>query len=136
MFEGFESVAYPDPATGNEPWTIGYGTTRYPDGRKVRKGDTCTVEQAEACLRDYLSKIDLKIPHTLSDNQWAALNSWIYNLGIGNWVHSTLRRKIIANPDDPTIAAEFLKWDKAGGRVMAGLTRRRKAEAALWSHSS
>lgn len=132
IFEGFESKAYPDPATGGKPYTIGFGTTRYPDGREVKLGDTCMPEQAEVWLRDYLQRIDPKITVELNDNQLGAIASFIYNLGTSNWLTSTLRRKINADPSDPLIAKEFKKWNKAAGKVMKGLTRRREAEARLY----
>lgn len=132
-FEGFEENAYPDPATGKAPWTIGYGTTVYPNGVSVREGDVCTPQQAEVWLWHYLNKIDPKLTVQLNQNQLDAIASFIYNLGFTAWFKSTLRRKININPKDATIPAEFLRWNKAAGKVMAGLTRRRKAEAELWN---
>lgn len=132
MFEGFEEKAYPDPATGKDPWTIGYGTTVYPNGARVKQGDVCTPQQAEVWLWHYLNKVDPKITTQLSQNQLDAVVSFIYNLGFTSWFKSTLRRKINKNPLDPTIKAEFLRWNKAAGKVMEGLTRRRKAEAELY----
>lgn len=68
----------------------------------------------------------------LSENQFSALVSFSYNLGAGAFERSTLRRKVLANPKDPSIAYEFSRWNKSGGQVLAGLTRRRKAEAELY----
>lgn len=143
-FEGLVLKAYPDPASGNEPWTIGYGTTIYPNDNKVKKGDTCTKEQAYDYLvhdiNDFAKQITPLIKQPLNDNQFSALVSFAYNVGsdidadtiaegLGD---STLLKKVNANPNDPTITAEFLKWNKGGGKAMAGLTRRRNAEAQLY----
>lgn len=132
-FEGFKSKAYPDPATGAKPYTIGYGTTMYPDGMRVKLGDSCTKEQAEKwleidCNRRAQAIGNLKV----NQNQFDAIVSFCYNLGLGNWNRSTLRKKIMMNPNDPTIRDEFMKWIRAAGKVMNGLKRRRKAEADLY----
>lgn len=134
-FEGLVLHAYPDPGSGNEPWTIGYGTTIYPDGNKVKKGDTATKEQAEAWLRFDVDRFAAKVYACTGDlqpRQFDALVSFAYNVGIGNLEKSTLLRKVKANPNDPSIAAEFLKWNKAAGKVMAGLTKRRAKEAEVY----
>jgi lysozyme len=68
----------------------------------------------------------------LSDNQFSALVSFAFNLGAGALSKSTLLKKVNANPEDESIRAEFAKWDKAGGKQLRGLTRRRKAEADLY----
>jgi GH24 family phage-related lysozyme (muramidase) len=85
-YEGFSADAYPDPATGGEPWTVGFGSTRGPDGKPVRKGDRVTEEQAnELLLRDMYGeakKLAEKVPWAaLSPRQRAALMSWAYNVG-------------------------------------------------------
>lgn len=76
--------------------------------------------------------VDSVTVDTVNQNQFNALVSFAYNLGIGNLRASTLLKKVNSNPNDPTIRAEFLKWDKAAGRILAGLTRRRKAEAEMY----
>ena len=135
-FEGLELKAYVDPATGGEPITIGYGTTRYPDGRKVKLGDVCTEAQAtEYLIADvgkFAAKVKQLITATVNENQFGAITSFAYNVGTGNLSASTLRKKVNKNPADKTIAAEFLKWNKAAGKVMRGLTRRREAESKLY----
>lgn len=135
-FEGLVLKAYVDPATGGEPITIGYGTTIYPDGKKVRMGDVCTKEQAETYLRNDINKfaarVALVVKSDINDNQFGALTSFAYNVGLGNLNASTLLRKVNANPSDASIANEFAKWNKAAGKVMAGLTRRRQAESKLY----
>lgn len=135
-FEGLVLKAYVDPATGGEPITIGYGTTIYPNGKKVKLGDVCTEQQAVEYLQEDLEKFAvsvfklLKVP--VNTNQSGAIVSFAYNVGTGNLKSSTLLKKVNANPADKTIHNEFMKWNKAAGKVMKGLTRRREAESKLY----
>ena len=137
-FEGLELKAYPDPGTGNLPWTIGYGTTMI-DGRAVRPGEVISQVKAEELLRGQLTKMFapamfalLPQARTMPPNQAAALVSWAYNVGIGAVESSTLRKLILAGkPPLAVIEQELPKWSKAGDKVMAGLQRRREAEVAL-----
>lgn len=134
MFEGYKAKAYLCPA--NVP-TIGWGSTMYTDGRKVKLGDTTNEQQAEDLLMwELKNKSNALYGLVLNQNQFDACLSFVYNLGIGAFANSTLRKKILANPDDPAIKAEFMKWNKArvGGELMVlkGLTRRREAEAELY----
>ena len=135
-FEGLRLKAYDD---GVGVWTIGYGTTRYPSATKVKRGDNITEEQAEAYLLHDVSRFEnavnrlVKVP--LTQNQFDALVSFTYNLGEGSFGASTLLRKLNAR-DYSGAATEFLRWNKAGGKVMAGLTRRRKAEHDLFLRTS
>lgn len=136
QFEGFEEEAYPDPGSGDEPWTIGYGTTVYSDGVKVVKGDTISEEDAMAELEHHVNEMVLPVLEKyvtveLSQQQVDSLASFIYNVGEGNFRKSTLLKKLNWG-DYEGAAAELLKWNKAAGRVMAGLTRRRKAEQYLF----
>jgi lysozyme len=116
--------------------TIGYGATYYQNGTKVKIGDKITQEQANDLLawhiNEFAEKVKPVIKSDLNDNQFSALVSFAFNLGIGNISKSTLLKKANANPSDVSIGAEFLKWNKAGGKVLAGLTRRRKAEYNLY----
>lgn len=136
QFEGLELKAYVDPATGNEPITVGYGTTIYPDGKKVKLGDTCTEQQAEEYLthdlNQFSSKVQPLIKSIVTDNQFGALTSFAYNVGVGNLKSSTLLKMVNNNPNDKEIAIQFAKWNKAAGKVMKGLTRRREAESKLY----
>jgi len=136
-FEGLRLNAYPDPATGNEPWTIGYGTTVYNGIQKVKSGDKITQKQAEELLsydlNTFSEKVRSLIKRNLTENQFGSLVSFSYNVGIGNFSSSTLLKKVNLNPGDPSIPSEFLKWNKANGKIMAGLTKRRIAEAALYT---
>jgi lysozyme len=117
--------------------TIGYGTTIYPNGQKVQLTDkVITSQEAEAYLqndlRQFEKDVEMLVQPALTQNQFDALVSFAYNLGIGNLSKSTLLKKVNAMPYDTTIRAEFLKWNKAGGKVLNGLTRRRTAEADLY----
>ena len=135
-FEGLRLKAYPDPGTGNEPWTIGYGTTVYPDGRKVKKGDVITQVQALDYLKQDVKKFATSVTQVvtvpLNQNRFDALVSFTYNLGAGALARSSLLRKLNAREYEAA-AAEFDKWVYAGGRVLPGLVTRRKAERELFS---
>lgn len=132
MFEGLSLKAYRCPA--GIP-TVGYGNTRYPNGKAVRMGETITKEQADSMLeytvREFAEGVD-KLVGKVSQNQFDALVSFAFNVGLGNFGKSTLLRKVNANPNDPSIRDEFLRWNKAAGKVLAGLTRRRGVEAGLY----
>jgi lysozyme len=132
-FEGLRLTSYLCPAG---VWTIGYGNTFYEDGTPVQSGQTITKERAEHLflfvVNRFASDVQNLLRRTLNENQFSAIVSFAYNVGIGNLRKSTLLRKVNANPRDTTIRTEFLKWNKAGGRELAGLTRRRQAEAVLY----
>ena len=127
-FEGFEDTAYLCPAN---VWTIGYGRTR-----NVKEGDRITEAQAERDLLEELEEFKHQVLHSvkveLTQNELDALTSWTYNLGVGNLNSSTLLKKLNAGSKDE-VPAEMLRWNKAGGKVLAGLTKRREAEAELWA---
>lgn len=141
-YEGIEFNAYPDPATKNdpikngEPWTIGIGTTVYPNGEKVKKGDVITKEQAikflEYDIRIFENVINTNVSKYLNQNQFDALVSFVYNVGPGNFKKSTLLKKINKNPNDPQVGLEFNQWTRANKKVMPGLVKRRKSEADLY----
>lgn len=128
--EGCRLQAYPDPATGGEPWTIGWGHTG-----GVKKGDTITQTRAEDLLRDDLNKFEIGVEHLLfheaTDNQFSALVSFAFNVGLNNLRNSTLLRKLNLG-DVKGAADEFIRWNKAGGKIMSGLTKRRLAERDLF----
>lgn len=137
-FEGLRLKAYPDPGTGGDPWTIGIGTTVYPDGRKVKPGDVITEAQAEDYLRHDLTRFEAAVNRltggVTTQGQFDALVSFTYNLGDGALKTSTLLRK--HNEGDYAGAqAEFSKWVLAGGQKLTGLVRRRAAEAALYGRA-
>lgn len=129
-YEGLRLKAYPDPGTGGAPWTIGYGHT----GPDVKPGLVITNERADELLMADLAKFELGVaslaPIT-TGNQFAALVSFAFNVGLGNLERSTLLRM---HRDGQYGAAQrqFGKWIRAAGRVLPGLVKRRAAEAALY----
>ena len=128
FFEGFEGKAYLCPAN---VWTIGYGRTK-----NVQEGDRITKVQAERDLLEELEEFAEQVLNSvkveLTQNELDALTSWTYNLGVGNLNSSTLLKKLNAGDKD-SVPSEMLRWNKASGKVLAGLTRRRQAEADLWT---
>ena len=85
-----------------------------------------------AIVDDFAKKVDALIKSNVSENNFSALVSFAYNVGMGNFQRSTLLRKVNANPKDTTIRAEFMKWTRANDKVLNGLVRRREAEAKLY----
>lgn len=133
-FEGFRSEAYQD-SVGI--WTVGYGSTMWPDGKKVQPGQRMTIQEAEAVMTWELTRKGKEIlsglPTTIiNQNQYDALLSFAYNLGVGALLKSTLFKKLKVNPNDPSIRTEFMRWVNAGGKRLTGLVRRREAEANLY----
>lgn len=131
-FEGLRLRAYQD-SVG--VWTIGYGSTRYADGTPVQEGDTISEPAAESLLRATLTKYEQGVLTTitapLSQAQFDACVSLAYNVGVGAFAKSTLAKHLNAGRVADA-ANEFRKWNRAGGRVLAGLTRRREVERALF----
>lgn len=128
-FEGFKPYAYLCPAN---ILTIGYGHTR-----GVRLGQTCTEEEAEKFLIEDLELAEAEVNKVvdkvdLTQGQFDSLVSFTFNLGAGNFQTSTLRRKVINNPADPTIMGEFGKWVYVRGKVSQGLQKRRLEESKLY----
>lgn len=131
-FEGCKLTAYQD-SVG--VWTIGYGWTQPVDGKPIRAGITIKQETAERLLKtgmvSYESDVSRLVKVGLTQGQFDALVSFTYNLGARSLSTSTLLRKLNAG-DYAGAADEFLRWNKAGGKVLNGLTRRREAERALF----
>lgn len=130
QFEGYSSKAYPDPATGGAPWTIGYGTIK-----GVKTGMIITAEQAEKMLRDDVAKFESGVSSLITapttQGQFDAMVSLAYNIGLGNFGKSTLLKK--HNARCYTCAADqFRVWNRANGKVMNGLTKRRAAERQVY----
>jgi GH24 family phage-related lysozyme (muramidase) len=125
-------AAYPDPATRGHPWTIGWGAT----GPDINPSTVWTLQQCEDALDhhvEYFLQHLLKLSPSLQGalpRRVAAVTSWVYNCGLGNYRVSTFKKRIDST-DWVGAAEECRKWDKAAGRVMPGLTRRRSAEALL-----
>lgn len=133
-FEGCELTAYRCSAN---VLTIAYGRIK-----EVKEGDTCTQEQAEEWLTEelleYESYVNDMVEVSLLQNQFDALVSWVYNLGPSNLKSSTLL-KVLNSGEYKSVPEQIKRWNKAGGKVLEGLTRRRQAEALLfegkeWKH--
>jgi lysozyme len=136
--EGFRNAPYLCPA--NVP-TIGFGSTYYEDGRRVKLTDEpITRKRATQLLKNVLNKFEEEVVHSVSSsvnqNQFDALASFIYNVGGSNFRASTLLKKVNANPEDENIKVQFSRWNKAtvnGKRIaLKGLTKRRNEEAYLY----
>lgn len=132
-FEGCKLKAYK--CSGGVP-TIGYGATFYEDGSKVKMTDTITQQRADELLQYHVGlfseKVKPLIKDTINDNQFSALVSFAYNVGVGALSKSTLLKKVNINAKDASISAEFAKWIKAGGKILSGLEKRRAAESQLY----
>ena len=135
QFEAFKANPYID-AVGVP--TIGYGVTYYLDGRKVTMKDQAITEQQASLLLESLIEKDFArfVPTNVNQNQFDALCSLVYNIGVGAFTKSTLYKKVLANPNDESIKQEFLKWNKGrrNGQLveMKGLTNRRIKESELY----
>ena len=140
QFEGCHLDAYPDPASGGDPWTIGWGSTRYSSGQPVRKGDKINRVEADMLLRQEVDRIAAKLRETvpywreMADHQQCALISFAYNLGSDFYnakgfetLSARLREKNWTGVPDA-----LLLYRNPGTNVEAGLKRRRIAEGDLW----
>lgn len=131
--EGIRLKAYPDPATGGDPWTIGYGDT----GPDVRPG--LVISQAEAVRRlnrRLANEFGFAVNRAISDwpttqNQFDAMCSLAYNIGAGRIAGTSVMKRHLEG-NTAAAAKAFLLWNKAAGRVLPALTRRRREEAALY----
>ena len=128
-FEGCRLKAYKCPAA---MWTIGYGTTRYPDGKAVKEGEEISLYRAESLLTFDVNKFASQIKVKVNQNQFDALVCFAYNVGIGAFNGSTLKKMVLANPGDELIRNQFMRWVAKGSPYTKGLTNRRKAEADLY----
>lgn len=133
-FEGCKLEAYLCPA---KIPTIGFGNTFYADGKPVKMGDKITLKQAEDMLPNIVLKfaqgVDRLVKRELLQCEFDALVSFAYNCGLGNLEKSNLLREVNKKGSALRIETEFLKWNKGGGKVLDGLTRRRKTEALLYN---
>ncbi|EPI4792777.1 TPA: lysozyme [Klebsiella oxytoca] len=134
-FEGCRLTAYPDPGTGGAPWTIGYGWTYPVDGKPIKPGMKIDQATADRLLKtglvSYENDVQKLVKVKLTQNQFDALVSFAYNVGSRALSTSTLLKKLNAG-DNKGAADEFLRWNKAGGKEMPGLTKRRKAEREVF----
>lgn len=124
--------AYPDPGSGGDPWTIGWGST----GPEIKRGTIWTQAQCDARFAEHLAEFGAKVADLIrgaptTQSQFDAMTSLAYNVGTGNFGSSTLLRKHRAG-DYEGAAGQFGVWNRASGKIMAGLTRRRAAEAAMY----
>ena len=137
-FEGYSSKPYLCPS--GIP-TIGYGNTMYTNGERVTMDDP-EIDQKEAnkMLLDTIKTVEKQVKSVLEvklpAHKLAALISFTYNVGIGNFSNSTLLAWVNSNPDFPRIPEQFRRWNKGGGKVLNGLIRRREAEIELWEGTS
>ena len=126
-FEGCELTAYQDSV---DVWTIGFGHTK-----GVEEGDEITQDEAEEMLAseldEYEGYIDDMVECDLEQCQFDALVAWVYNLGPTNLKSSTMLKRLNSNDLDD-VPNQIKRWDKAGGKVLAGLVRRREAESLLF----
>lgn len=117
--------------------TIGFGNTFYPDGKPVKMGDKITLKQAEDMLPNIVLRfaqgVDRLVKRELLQCEFDALVSFAYNCGLGNLEKSNLLREVNKKGSALKIETEFLKWNKGGGKILEGLTRRRKTEALLYN---
>ena len=139
QFEGFVDHAYPDPASGGEPWTIGYGFTSL-DGRPVRPGDTISQAEGDAQLLSGVNgcarHLATRIPYwsAMGEEQRCALISFAWNLGedfYGGDGFATISRAL-RERDWPSVPQALLLYCNPGSAVSDGLLRRRQAEGQLW----
>jgi lysozyme len=131
--EGLRLKAYLCPA---KVPTIGYGNTFYEDGKKVKIGDEITKERADQLFEFIADRFAQKVfkltPANLTQNQFNALVSFAYNVGLGNYQNSTLLRKVLFNPNSKDVEIQFMRWTKANGVELRGLINRRKDEVKLY----
>lgn len=133
-YEGFRAKPYLCPA--RVP-TIGYGATYYPNGNKVKMTDPLIDEiQAENMLKSmlvsYENGVNRYVQQPINQNQFDALVSFAYNVGLGALKSSTLLKRVNADSCDENIRVQFMRWNRAGGKELKGLTRRRMEEADLY----
>jgi lysozyme len=134
-FEDCRLKAYPDPATGGAPWTIGWGDT----GPDVVPGLIITQAEADRrfarrLAREFEPGVLAELKRTPTQSQFDAMVCLAYNIGLGNFRASTLVRMF--NRRELGVANQFLRWDRAAQRRMLGLHRRRVAERALYLGAS
>lgn len=134
--EGLRLKAYPDPGSKDgKPVTIGYGTTRI-NGKPINLGTTITEAQAEQYLKldleEFAKKVKALIKVTLNSNQFGALVSFAYNVGLNAFANSTLLKVINAGNFD-RVPEQFRRWVYNDGKYMKGLANRREKEISLWN---
>jgi len=134
-WEAFRNHPY-IPVKGDRP-TIGYHNTFYADGTAVSMNDRpITLQEGETLLKlivkQFEDTVNRYVTSDINQNQFNALVSFTYNVGAANFKRSTLLKKVNRNPNDTGIEYQFKRWNKASGRVLKGLTRRRNSESYLY----
>jgi len=133
QFEGCKLLAYQD-SVGI--WTIGFGNIYYENNVAVKKGDIIThnraIELFNLIVKRFEVDVDSLVTSNVNQNQFDAMVSLAYNIGIGNFKSSSLLKMVNKSPNDTAIYLQFLRWNKAKGKVIEGLTRRRMAESNLY----
>lgn len=134
-FEGYSPAAVHHPEDPADVWTLGFGST-YWAGVRVTEGMSCTRDEALLQLATGLTSaskcVDMSVHVPINQNEHDACTDLVYNIGCGRWMGSTARAKLNAG-DHHGAASAFEMWDRAGGKVMAGLLRRRVAEEKLFN---
>jgi lysozyme len=132
-YEGLKLQAYICPS--GLP-TIGFGATFYENGTRVQMGDKISRDRADQLLmfqvKLFADEVRRTVKSNINENQLGALVSFCFNVGGAAFAKSTLARKVNANPSDPTIRNEFMRWTRGGGKVLPGLVKRREEEANLY----
>ena len=137
LIQGFEGLSLVPYLCSAKVATIGWGNIFYPSGIKVTMADKpISLATASWMFRTIADRfavdVDKMIKANLNQNQFNAIVSLAYNIGLAGLAKSSLLKKVNANPSDPTITNSFMIWNKAGGKVLNGLTKRRAIEAKLY----
>jgi lysozyme len=137
LIQGFEGLSLVPYLCSAKVATIGWGNIFYPRGIKVTMADKpISLATASWMFRTIADRfavdVDKMIKANLNQNQFNAIVSLAYNIGLAGLAKSSLLKKVNANPSDPTITNSFMIWNKAGGKVLNGLTKRRAIEAKLY----
>ena len=137
LIKAFEGLSLKPYLCSAKVPTIGYGNTYYPNGKKVTLNDApITKDKAHELLMfiadKFANDVNKLVKSNVSQNQFNALVSFAYNVGVANLGKSTLLKLVNINPNDGNIAKEFLKWNRGGGKVLNGLTNRRIKESSLY----
>ena len=137
LIQGFEGLSLVPYKCSAGVATIAWGATFYPSGKKVTMQDApISLATAKWMFKETADKfaadVDKMIKSNINQNQFNAIVSLAYNIGLAGLAKSSLLRKVNANPNDLTITNSFLVWNKAGGKVLNGLTKRRTIEAKLY----
>jgi lysozyme len=137
LIQGFEGLSLVPYLCSAKVATIAYGATFYPSGKKVTMQDApISLATAKWMFKETADKfaadVNKMIKANINQNQFNAIVSLAYNIGLAGLAKSSLLKKVNANPSDPTITNSFMIWNKAGGKILNGLTKRRAIEAKLY----